>query len=154
SCGEDRRSAGNPGNAVRHRAPGKGAGADGERDLGVAGRKAYPLARQAPDGEDPARILSQRADEGDPEGARRRRRPRRACRSGGEDCQDQAVEGSAREGTARIEEAAPDVADVRRGDRRAQLSRLAIVYSVEQEVQSEKGSGGRPSDSGCRSLWP
>src|SRR6266852_8820218 len=37
--------------------------------------EATPLARQAPDGEDPARILSQRADEGDPEGARRRRRP-------------------------------------------------------------------------------
>ena len=32
-----------------------------------------PLAREAPDGEDAARVLSERADEGDPEGARRQR---------------------------------------------------------------------------------
>jgi ATP-dependent Lon protease len=31
-----------------------------------AGREAHPLARQAPDGEDAARVLSQRADEGHP----------------------------------------------------------------------------------------
>jgi len=43
------------------------------RNLGAAGREAHPLARQAPDGEDPARILPERADEGDPEGTRRRR---------------------------------------------------------------------------------
>ncbi len=39
--------------------------------LGLAGREAHPHARQAPDGEDAARVLSQRADEGDPEGTRR-----------------------------------------------------------------------------------
>src|SRR4029453_13356015 len=71
---QDRRSPGHPGDVVRHAAPGEGAGPDGERDLGAAGREAHPLARQAPDGEDPARILSERADEGDPEGARRRRK--------------------------------------------------------------------------------
>ena len=56
-------------------APREGARPDGERDLRAAGREAHPLARQAPDGEDPARVLPQRADEGDPEGARRRGRP-------------------------------------------------------------------------------
>ena len=62
-------------------APREVPGADGERDLGPAGREAHPHARQAPDGEDAARVLPQRADEGDPEGARRRGRqgrPRRA----------------------------------------------------------------------------
>ncbi len=47
---------------------------DGERDLRAAGREAHPHARQAPDGEDAARVLPERADEGDPEGARRRGR--------------------------------------------------------------------------------
>ena len=45
-------------------------------NLRAAGREAHPHARQAPDGEDPARVLPQRADEGDPEGARRRGRSR------------------------------------------------------------------------------
>lgn len=35
-------------------------------DLGAAGREEDPLAREAPDGEDAARVLSERADEGDP----------------------------------------------------------------------------------------
>ena len=47
---------------------------------------------QAPDGEDPARILPQRAAQGDPEGTRRRRRrPRRDERAGRAHPQDQAV---------------------------------------------------------------
>ena len=62
---------------VGRRAAGEGARPDGERNLRAAGREAHPHARQAPDGEDPARVLPQRADEGDPEGARRRGRPRR-----------------------------------------------------------------------------
>src|SRR6202000_2219217 len=126
----------------------------GERNLGTAGREADPLARQAPDGEDPARILSQRADEGDSEGARRRRRSRRTRRSRRENRQDQALEGSPREGPARVEEAAPDVADVCRGDGRAQLPRLAVVDSVEQEVQGQEGSGRRAERARQRSLWP
>lgn len=39
---------------------------EGEIDLGAAGREEDPLAREAPDGEDAARVLSERADEGDP----------------------------------------------------------------------------------------
>ncbi len=68
-----------------------------EGEIGPAGRKTHPLACQAPDGEDPARILSQRADEGDPEGAGRRRgRPRRDHRAGRTHRQDQALQGSPR----------------------------------------------------------
>ena len=83
--GQDSRQAGDPGDAVRHRAARKGARPDGERDLRAAGREAHPHARQAADGEDPARVLPQRADEGDPEGARRRGRQGRARRDRGQD---------------------------------------------------------------------
>jgi ATP-dependent Lon protease len=74
---------------------------------------------------------------GDDEGKRRVGRSRR------EDQEDQALQGSPREGAARAEEAAPDVADVRGSDRRAQLSRLAAVDSVGQEVQGQEGPRGR-----------
>ena len=46
---------------------------DGRRDRRSAGGKAHPLPRQAADGKDPARVLPQRADEGDPARAGRRR---------------------------------------------------------------------------------
>ena len=95
---QDRRQAGILETLSVTAAPGEGARPDGERNLGAAGREAHPHARQAPDGEDPARVLSQRADEGDPEGARRRGRPRRARRTRREDQEDQALEGSPREG--------------------------------------------------------
>ena len=86
----------------RSRAAREGFRPDGERNLGPAGREAHPHARQAPDGEDAARILSQRADEGDPEGARRRGGQGRTCRTRREDQEDQALEGSAREGDAEL----------------------------------------------------
>ena len=96
---QDPGEAGAPRAADRRRAAGARARPDGKRDLRPAGREAHPLARQAPDGEDAARVLSERADEGDPEGARRRRgRPRRAARARGADHQDQALQGSPREG--------------------------------------------------------
>ena len=124
----------------------KGARPDGERNLRAAGREAHPHARQAPDGEDAARVLSQRADEGDPEGAGRRGRQGRARRTRRQDQEDQALQGSAREGHARAEEAAADVPDVGRSDGRAQLSRLAAVDPVEQEVQGQEGPQARAGD--------
>jgi hypothetical protein len=138
---QDRREAGDAGDDERQGAPRKGARLHGERDLGPAGGKAHPLARQAPDGEDAARVLPQRADEGDPEGARRRRgRPRRGWPSWkSASSQDEALEGSPRKGGCRAEEAAPDVADVGGSDRRAQLSRLAARHSVGQEVEDQEG---------------
>ena len=138
----------------RHRAAGEGARPDGERNLGAAGREAHPHARQAPDGEDPARVLPQRADEGDPEGARRRGRQGRARRDRRQDQAHQAVEGSAREGAARAQEAAADVADVGGSHRRAQLSRLAAVDPVEQEVEDQEGPHARRADPRRRSFRP
>ena len=98
SGGQDPREADHPGDRDRHRAAGEGARPDGERNLGPAGREAHPHARQAADGEDPARVLPQRADEGDPEGARRRRGQGRARRDRGQDQEDQALEGGPRKG--------------------------------------------------------
>src|SRR5262249_6632859 len=129
------RQAADPGDAVRYRAPGEGARPDGERNLGAAGGEAHPHARQAPDGEDPARVLPQRANEGDPEGARRRGGQGRARRDRGQDQEDQTLEGGAREGDPRAQETASDVADVGGSNRRAQLSRLAALDSLEQEDQ-------------------
>ena len=103
-------------------------------------------------GEDPARVLPQRADEGDPEGARRRGRQGRARRDRGQDQEDQALEGGARKGHPRAQEAAPDVADVGRGDGGAQLSRLAAVDRPEQEEQGQEGPRACPGDPGRRSL--
>ena len=70
---QDRREAGDPGAADRGRAAGARARPDGERNLRPPGGEAHPQPRQAPDGEDAARVLPERADEGDPEGARRLR---------------------------------------------------------------------------------
>ena len=71
----------------------------GRRAWRAPGREEDPQPGQAPDGEDPARILSQRAVEGDPARARQRGRGRRrrARRARPEDPQDPAVEGSARQ---------------------------------------------------------
>ena len=88
---QDRRQAGDPRDPDRRPAAREGARPDGERDLRSPGREADPHPRQASDGEDAARVLPQRADEGDPEGARRRGRPRRAGRARGEDREDQAL---------------------------------------------------------------
>ena len=95
---EDHRQAGRAGDHRRRKAPGEGARLHGERDLRAAGGEAHPLARQAPDGEDPARILPQRADEGDPEGTRRRGRQATSCRARRADQEDQAHEGGPRQG--------------------------------------------------------
>ncbi len=142
---QDPREAGDAGDAVRQGAAREGDGLHGGRDFGAPGGEAHPLARQAPDGEDAARVLPQRADEGDPEGARRRRgRPRRGRRDRGAHQEDQAHQGSAREGRGRAEEAPDDVADVGRGDGGAQLSRLAAVDPVGQELQGQARPGFRP----------
>ena len=90
-----------------------------------AGRKAHPWPRQAPDGEEPARVLPERAGQGDPEGTRRRRRRCRPRRAREEDQGRAHAQGGAQEGRRRAEEAQADVADVGRGHRRAQLHRHA-----------------------------
>ena len=56
---QDRRQAGDPRDHHDLRAAGARLHADGERDLRPAGGEEDPLARQAPDGEDAARVLSE-----------------------------------------------------------------------------------------------
>src|SRR5258708_1911155 len=81
--------------------------------------------------------------EGETEGARVRGGPRRARRARGQDQEDQAFEGGARQGDPRAQEASPDVADVGGSDRRAQLSRLAVVDPVGQEIEDQEGPPSR-----------
>ena len=59
--------------AKRRRAAGARLRPHGVRDRRAAGREAHPQPREAADGEDPARVLPERAAEGDPEGTRRGR---------------------------------------------------------------------------------
>ena len=76
-----------------------------------SGRKAHPWPRQAPDGEEPARVLPERAGQGHPEGTRRRRRRRRP-RELDKKIKSAGMPKEARKRPGRAEEAAPDVADV------------------------------------------
>ena len=87
---EDSREAGTARDRGGIGAARKGFRLHGRRDRRPAGRKAHPQPRQAPDGEDAARVLPQRTAEGDPEGAGRGRgRPRRNGRTRRPDQQDQ-----------------------------------------------------------------
>ena len=60
---------------------------------------------------------------------------------------DEAVQGSARQGDCRTEETASDVADVGGSDGRAQLSRLAAVDPLEQALQDQEGPARSPQTS-------
>ena len=118
-------------------AAGAAARAAGARGRHPAGGKAHPRPRQAPDGEEPARVLPERAGQGHPEGTRRRRRRRRPRRARKEDRRRAHAQGSAQEGRRRAEEAQADVADVGRGHGGAQLHRHAGQPAVGQEDQDQ-----------------
>ncbi len=143
---QDLRQAGHPRDHLGRPAPGEVPRPDGERDLRAAGREAHPHARQASDGEDAARVLPQRADEGHPEGARRRGRQGRPVRARRPHQGDQAVQGGPRQGAGRAEEAEADVAHVGRGHRGAQLPRLAAVDPVEQALEDQARPAARRVD--------
>ena len=74
---QDPREAGVARSRNRPEAAGEDLQLHGRRDRRAAGRKAHPFAREAPDGEDPARVLSQRTAQGDPE--RNSAKPRTAA---------------------------------------------------------------------------
>src|SRR5215471_17688766 len=94
-------------------------------------RKAYPLPGQEADGEDPEGVLPQRADARDPEGARREGRiQERDPGTRREAPAEEDASGGSREVRARDQKAQDDVADVSRGDSRAQLSRLVSCPAV------------------------
>ena len=129
--------------------------ADGGRDHGAAGREEDPLAREAPDGEDAARVLPERADEGDPEGAGRH-----------DDERDEIVEleeqikntklsqGGPRQGQDRAEEAQADEPDVGRSHGGAQLPRLAAVDPVGHKGKVKKRPRRGRADPRRRPLRP
>ena len=99
-------------------------------DVHYAGRKTHQHPRQAADREDPARVFLNEQKKaiqkelGDEEG-------RDEFTEMEEDQEDQALEGCAREGDPRAQEASADIADVGGRHRRAQLPRLAAVDPVE-----------------------
>ncbi len=134
-----RAEAGNPRDAGRRQAPRASARPARRRGRHPAGREAHPRPRQAADGEEPARVLPERAGQGDPEGARRRRRERRPRRDGKEGQGRQDVEGGRGQGDDRAQEAQDDVADVGRSDGGAQLHRHAARPAVEEEEQDQQG---------------
>ena len=126
----------NPGAHRSRRAPGEGAWDDGERDLRPAGGEAHPLAREAPDGEDAARIhLNEQMkaiqkELGDGEDGRdemRELEERIAKTKFSKEAREKAETGA--------EEAAPDEPDVGRSHGRAQLSRLAARPAVEEALK-------------------
>src|SRR6266851_4191862 len=65
-----RAEAAGPGDVRGQAAPRAPAVATGNRDRHSPGREAHPRPRQAADGKEPARVLPQRAGQGDPERAR------------------------------------------------------------------------------------
>ncbi len=88
---EDRREAGAAGDRQGRRAAGARVRTHGVRDRRAAGGEAHPQPRQAADGEDAARVLPERAAQGDPEGAGRGRgRQGRERRTRGAHQEDQA----------------------------------------------------------------
>ena len=130
----------------RQAAPRAPAVAARDRDRHPAGREAHPRPRQAADGEEPARVLPERAGEGDPEGARRGRGGRGPRGDGEEDQARAHAQGRAQEGRGRAEEAEADVADVGRGHGGAQLHRDPRQPAVEEEVEDLQGHQGCAGD--------
>ncbi len=110
------------------------------------GRPPHPVARQEADGEGAEGVLPQREDEGDPEGTgpqgREGQRDRRAEE---EDRTGEDAGRGRREGGPGAQAPRVDAADVGRGDRLAQLSRLADRGAVAQEDEGEPRPQARRS---------
>jgi Lon protease-like protein len=130
--------------ARRRPAPGSADRPGGRRDRRAADREAHPRPREVADGAQPARVLPQRADEGDPEGTRRPRRGAERDRGARqEDRRRRHAQGGGSQGARRIRQAQADVADVGRSHGRAQLPRLAAERAVEEAHQGAQGPQGR-----------
>ena len=137
--GEDRRQAGAAGDLQRRQAAGEGLRPDGGRDLRPAGREEDQVPRQAPDGEDAARILPERTDEGDPARAGRAgRSARRADGARKAHQEDQALQGGPHQGRRRAEEAPQHEPDVGRIHGGAELPGLAVVHPLGQGQDQER----------------
>ena len=130
--------AGDAGDARGARAPGAAQQGAGEGPRGAGGRQQDPEPGEDRAAEEPARVLPARADEGHPEGARRRRRPAarvqraaRQDRSGGD-------AGGGEEGSR--PGAGPALQDV---TRRRRVHRGADVPGLAGRPSVEHADGGR-----------
>ena len=135
-------------------APGKPVRADRARGRHPERRQEDPRPREAPDGKEPARLLPERAGQGDPEGTGRGRRGRRHRGDREEDQSRQDAQGRQEEGRRRAEEAQADVADVGRGHGGAQLHRRADRPALDQEDQDQARPGARRGRAQRRPLRP
>ena len=98
------------------------------------GRPPHPVSREEADGEGAEGVLPQREDEGDPEGTGPQgREGQRGRRAEEEDRTGEDAEGRRGEGHPGAEAPRGDAADVGRGDRLAQLPRLADRRALAQE---------------------
>ncbi|MCL4134398.1 UNVERIFIED_CONTAM: hypothetical protein GTU68_024318, partial [Idotea baltica] len=137
--GENPREARTARRVQRHQTPRKDVRPDAGRNLGAERREKDQISRQTPDGEDPARVLSQRTDEGDPARTRRRRgRQGRNGRTRSPHQRHETLERGQGKGRCRDEKAAQHVSHVCGGYSRAQLSRLDAVDPVGQEISALK----------------
>ena len=111
------------------------------------GRSPHPVSREEADGEGAEGILPQREDEGDPEGTGPQgREGQRGRRPEEEDRTVEDAEGRRGEGRPGAEAPRGDAADVGRGDRLAQLPRLAHRRAVAQEDAGEPRPEARRGD--------
>src|SRR5215210_7235743 len=111
------------------------------------GRSPHPVAREEADGEGAEGVLPQREDEGDPEGTGTQgRKGQRGRRAEKEDRPGEDAREGRREGDPGAEAPRVDAADVRRGDRLAQLPRLADRGALVQEDEGEPRSQARGAD--------
>ena len=111
------------------------------------GRSPHPVSREEADGEGAEGVLPQREDEGDPEGTGPQgREGQRGRRAEEEDRAGADAEGGRGEGHPGAEAPRGDAADVGRGDRLAQLPRLAHRGAVAQEDEGEPRPQARRGD--------
>ncbi len=102
---------------------------------------------QEADGAGPEGVLPQREDQGDPPGARQEgRQVRRDRGAPRQDRQGRDAEGDEGEGPRRAEAARGDAERLRRGDRLAQLHRLARPGPVEEGDARDEGHQARRED--------
>jgi hypothetical protein len=124
------------------------------RDRRSCRSRSASAAASSADGEEPARVLPQRADEGDPEGAGRAGRRRRTNR--GDRAQDRIrrhAEGGPAKAKAELKKLKHDVADVGRSDGGAQLPRLAARRAVEEAQQGRKDLKAEKCSTPITTAW-
>ena len=143
----DGREAGAPRDGEPARAPPEAAGPAGDRDREDQHRSPDQQQGQEADGARAEGVLPQREDQGHSPGARQEgRQVRRARGAEGQDRKGRDAEGDEGEGARRDEAARGDAERLRRGDRLAQLHRLARERALEEGHARDEGHQARRED--------